>query len=132
MVSAHSMEEAEALCDRLGIFADGSFQCIGNPKELKARYGGLYIFTMTTSADHEEEVEKLVRQLSPNANKIYHLSGTQKFEIFKKDVRIGDVFRAVENAKNKFPIKAWGFTDTALEDVFVKVAKNALASSSTM
>ena len=33
-VSAHSMEEAEVLCDRLGIFVDGSFQCLGNPKEV--------------------------------------------------------------------------------------------------
>lgn len=29
------MEEAEVLCDRLGIFVDGSLQCIGNPKEVK-------------------------------------------------------------------------------------------------
>lgn len=36
MISAHSMEEAEHLCDRLGIFVDGSFQCIGNPKEVKS------------------------------------------------------------------------------------------------
>ncbi|KAI3963444.1 hypothetical protein MKW98_022866 [Papaver atlanticum] len=132
ILTTHSMEEAEALCDRLGIFADGSLQCIGNPKELKARYGGSYVFTMTTSVDQEKEVEKLVRGLSSNANKIYHLSGTQKFEISKKDVRIGDVFRAVENAKREFPIYAWGLTDTTLEDVFIKVAQAALASSSTM
>lgn len=34
---AHSMEEAEALCDRLGIFVDGSLQCIGNPKEVNLK-----------------------------------------------------------------------------------------------
>ncbi|KAI3846532.1 hypothetical protein MKX03_008214 [Papaver bracteatum] len=132
ILTTHSMEEAEALCDRLGIFADGSLQCIGNPKELKARYGGSYVFTMTTSVSLEDEVENLVRQLSSNANKIYHLSGTQKFDIPKKDVRIGDVFRAVENAKSRFTINAWGLTDTTLEDVFIKVAQAALASTSTM
>ncbi|KAF3779791.1 ABC transporter A family member 7 [Nymphaea thermarum] len=77
ILTTHSMEEAEVLCDRLGIFVDGDLQCIGNPKELKARYGGSYVFTMTTSADQVEEVENLVRQLAPTANKIYHLSGTQ-------------------------------------------------------
>ncbi|MCL7026910.1 hypothetical protein MKW94_000367 [Papaver nudicaule] len=132
ILTTHSMEEAEALCDRLGIFANGSLQCIGNPKELKARYGGSYVFTMTTSVSLEDEVENLVRQLSSDANKIYHLSGTQKFEIPKKDVRIGDVFRAVENAKKRFTINAWGLTDTTLEDVFIKVAQAALASTSTM
>ncbi|CAK9164043.1 unnamed protein product [Ilex paraguariensis] len=127
MVSAHSMEEAEHLCDRLGIFVDGSLQCIGNPKELKGRYGGSYVFTMTTSANHEEEVENLVRRLSPNANRIYQISGTQKFELPKNEVRIAEVFQAVEKAKSKFTVQAWGLADTTLEDVFIKVARSAQA-----
>ncbi|KAI8528923.1 hypothetical protein RHMOL_Rhmol12G0185800 [Rhododendron molle] len=120
LLSAHSMEEAEQLCDRLGIFVDGSLQCIGNPKELKARYGGSYVFTMTTSSNHEEEVERLVKNLSRNANKIYHLSGTQKFELPKQEVRIAEVFQAVEKAKRRFTVQAWGLADTTLEDVFIK------------
>ncbi|KAL6973346.1 Phospholipid-transporting ATPase abca7, variant 3 [Sarracenia purpurea var. burkii] len=127
ILTTHSMEEAEHLCDRLGIFVDGSLQCIGNPKELKARYGGSYVFTMTTSSNHEEEVQYLVQHLSPNANKIYHLSGTQKFELPKHDVRIADVYQAVEKAKSRFTVHAWGLADTTLEDVFIKVARGAQA-----
>uniref|UniRef100_A0A0E0ERC2 ABC transporter domain-containing protein n=1 Tax=Oryza meridionalis TaxID=40149 RepID=A0A0E0ERC2_9ORYZ len=129
VLTTHSMEEAEVLCDRLGIFVDGDFQCLGNPKELKARYGGAYIFTMTTSPDQEQEVERLVHDLSPSANKIYHLSGTQKFELPKQEVKIAEVFRAVENAKKRFAVHAWGLVDTTLEDVFIKVANGAQASS---
>ncbi|EPS66567.1 hypothetical protein M569_08209, partial [Genlisea aurea] len=102
VLTTHSMEEAEYLCDRLGIFVDGSLQCIGNPKELKARYGGSYVFTMTTSSDHEEYVESLVRGLSPNAVRVYQISGTQKFELPKQEIRIADVFGAVEDAKRRF------------------------------
>ncbi|CAN1300049.1 ABC transporter A family member 7 [Linum perenne] len=125
ILTTHSMEEAEALCDRLGIFVDGGLQCIGNPKELKGRYGETYVFTMTTAADHEKEVEQMVRRLSPSAERTYHLSGTQKFEMPKQDVRIADVFRAVEIAKTEFPVFAWGISDTTLEDVFIKVATAA-------
>jgi flagellar hook-basal body complex protein FliE len=85
------------------------------------------VFTMTTAAEQEKEVETLVRRLSPNANKIYHISGTQKFEIPKQEVRISDVFQAVEKAKSRFTIYAWGLADTTLEDVFIKVAKSAQA-----
>ncbi|RDX86301.1 ABC transporter A family member 7, partial [Mucuna pruriens] len=127
ILTTHSMEEAEVLCDRLGIFVDGSLQCIGNPKELKARYGGTYVFTMTTSMDHEKDVENLVQQLSPNANKIYHISGTQKFELPKDEVKIANVFQAVETAKRSFTVSAWGLADTTLEDVFIKVARGAQA-----
>lgn len=125
ILTTHSMEEAEHLCDRLGIFVDGSLQCIGNPKELKGRYGGSYVFTMTTSSNHEADVENLVKGLTPNANKIYQISGTQKFELPKQDIRIADVFRAVENAKSRFSVQAWGLADTTLEDVFIKVAREA-------
>ncbi|KAI3974196.1 hypothetical protein MKX01_033447, partial [Papaver californicum] len=128
ILTTHSMEEAEVLCDRLGILVDGSLHCVGNPKDLKGRYGGSYVFTMTTSSNHdEEEVENLVRRLSPNANKIYNISGTQKFELPKEEVRIADVLAAVENAKRKFTINAWGLADTTLEDVFIKVARGAQA-----
>ncbi|CAL9247258.1 unnamed protein product [Arabidopsis halleri] len=127
ILTTHSMEEAEFLCDRLGIFVDGRLQCIGNPKELKGRYGGFYVLTMTTSSEHEKDVEVLVQDVSPNAKKIYHIAGTQKFEIPKDEVRISEVFQAVEKAKSNFKVFAWGLADTTLEDVFIKVAKTAQA-----
>nr|CAB3456887.1 unnamed protein product [Digitaria exilis] len=62
-----------------------------------------------------------------SANKIYHLSGTQKFELPKQEVKIAHVFAAVENAKRRLNIHAWGLVDTTLEDVFIKVARGAQA-----
>ncbi|KAI4374543.1 hypothetical protein MLD38_012525 [Melastoma candidum] len=127
ILTTHSMEEAEVLCDRIGIFVDGDMQCIGNPKELKARYGGSYVFTMTTSSDHEEDVEHMVQRLSPGAKRVYHISGTQKFEMPKQEVKIAEVFQAVESAKSRFEVFAWGLADTTLEDVFIKVARGTQA-----
>lgn len=83
------------------------------------------MFTMTTSSNQEEEVENLVRHLSPSANKIYQISGTQKFELPKQEIIISEVFKAVENAKSRFTVHAWGLADTTLEDVFIKVARGA-------
>uniref|UniRef100_A0A6V7QQH1 ABC transporter domain-containing protein n=1 Tax=Ananas comosus var. bracteatus TaxID=296719 RepID=A0A6V7QQH1_ANACO len=106
ILTTHSMEEAEELCDRVGIFVDGSLQCIGNTKE-------------------EEEIENLIRSLSPNVNTVYRIAGTQKFELPKQEVRISDVFGTMEYAKRRFSVLAWGLADTTLEDVFIKVAKDA-------
>ncbi|XP_057868703.2 ABC transporter A family member 7 [Cryptomeria japonica] len=122
ILTTHSMEEAEVLCDRLGIFVDGQLQCIGNSRELKARYGGSYVLTITTYSNEENEVEKLVQSLCRNARKVYSLSGTQKFELPKVDVKITDIFRTIEHAKRYLTIQAWGVADTTLEDVFIKVA----------
>jgi len=44
-------------------------------------------------------------------------------------MKIADVFHAVESAKSRFSIYAWGLVDTTMEDVFIKVAKGAQAFS---
>ncbi|PWZ26172.1 hypothetical protein Zm00014a_011819 [Zea mays] len=124
ILTTHSMEEAEALCDRIGITAHGRLRCTGTSKELKAKYGGTFVFTVTTTAAGEDEaVERLVRgSISPDAKRTYHIAGTQKFELPKQGVRIAEVFRAMEQAKRSLSIAAWGLVDTTLEDVFIKVA----------
>ena len=35
ILTSHSMEECEALCDRLAIMVGGTFQCIGGPQHIK-------------------------------------------------------------------------------------------------
>ena len=42
ILTTHSMEEAEVLCDRIGIMADGFLQCIGTSSEMKLRFGDGY------------------------------------------------------------------------------------------
>ncbi|CAO2206632.1 unnamed protein product [Urochloa humidicola] len=124
ILTTHSMEEADELCDRIGIFINGNFHCIGTPKELKARYGSTRILTITTSPMHEAAVEQLVSWLSPGYTRIYSMSGTQKFALPQK-VGLGRVFGAVEMARHAFPVLGWGVADATLEDVFVRVAKEA-------
>ena len=71
----------------------------------------------------------MVQHLSPSASKVYQLSGTQKFEIPKSEIRNADVFQAVEAAKRKFTVFAWGLADTNMEDVFIKVSREARQSN---
>ena len=81
--------------------------------------------------EEAEEVEKLVRSISPGVSRVYCISGTQKFEMPKQEVRISEVFHAMENAKSRVTILAWGLADTTLEDVFIRVARESEASSVT-
>ncbi|KAK4485767.1 hypothetical protein RD792_008413 [Penstemon davidsonii] len=128
ILTTHSMEEAERLCDRIGIFADGGFQCLGSSDELKSRYGGSYILTITTTPEIIEEVQGVIEGLCPGATRTYCLSGTQKFELPKTNIKKSEIFGAVKLAKKRFPIQTWGVTETTLEDVFIKVAVEADSS----
>ena len=38
VLTTHSMEEAEALCPKMGIMVDGQFQCFGSAQHIKDKY----------------------------------------------------------------------------------------------
>ena len=48
VLTTHSMAECEALCSRVGIMVNGSFQCLGTPQQLKSSYGGGYKLKIRT------------------------------------------------------------------------------------
>merc|ERR1719240_1931921 len=39
VLTTHSMEEADALCARIGIMVNGKLKNLGTPQQLKAQYG---------------------------------------------------------------------------------------------
>jgi ATP-binding cassette subfamily A (ABC1) protein 3 len=39
IITTHSMEEAEALCTKMGIMVGGRFRCFGSSQHIKAKYG---------------------------------------------------------------------------------------------
>ena len=42
VLTTHNMEEAEALCTRVGVMVDGQLSCLGSNQHLKARFGQGY------------------------------------------------------------------------------------------
>lgn len=46
LLTTHSLDEAEALCHRLGIIVHGALQCLGTPLHLKQKYGRGYEVTV--------------------------------------------------------------------------------------
>lgn len=83
---------------------------------------------MTTSARDVEEVEGMVKSLCPSARKTYRLSGTQKFEMAKTEIKKSDILGAVKYIKQRFSVQIWGVSETTMEDVFIKVAVEADSS----
>ncbi|KAK1298913.1 ABC transporter A family member 3 [Acorus calamus] len=53
--------------------------------KLKSRYGKSYQLTMSADPAFEKDVERMVNNISPNVVKTYEVSGTQKFQIPKRD-----------------------------------------------
>jgi hypothetical protein len=119
-VSAAAQEEAAELCDRLGIFVDGTLRCVGNPRELTARYGDFLVLTLTAPPARVPEVAAFVRQLSPGAARTHALGGTLTFDLPLREVTLASVFAAVTARKAALGIVDWGVSSVTLEEVRIR------------
>lgn len=129
ILTTHSMEEAETLCDRLGIFVDGELVCIGAPKEITNRYAGYLVFTISVPESEEALARETVLAMSPNAKVSYSLAGTSKYELPTTDVSLSQVFTAMSLAKQRLTVLDWGVANATLEEVFIKFARQIGAKS---
>ena len=60
ILTTHSMEEAEALCTRIGIMVNGRLQCLGSCQHLKFRFGNGYEIDIKMKLPEDETLEELV------------------------------------------------------------------------
>ena len=124
-LTTHSMEEAEELCDRIGIFVDGSLRCIDAPKALAARFGGFFILTVTTSSiESAQAVTKKVLEMCHDKARItYALGSTQKFEIPVTHAALSKVFTVMTEGKQGLGIEDWGIASATLEETFLRLCQ---------
>merc|ERR1711871_1096499 len=127
VLTTHSMEEADVLCDRIGIMANGQMQCIGTASVLKLRFGKGYTCMITTadkSPEKYEEVDDFVHEMFPTAKLLGEpISGSSKYEVAREEVVLSKAFEALESNKERLGIVDYGFTETTLEEVFLKLAQ---------
>merc|ERR1719203_1481503 len=63
VLTTHSMEEAEALCDRIAIQVKGQLRCLGSPNDIKQKYASGYqleLFCKDLSPSFAPSVEAFV------------------------------------------------------------------------
>ncbi|GMH44109.1 hypothetical protein BSKO_12043 [Bryopsis sp. KO-2023] len=124
VLTTHSMEEAEVLCDRIGIFVAGRLVCLGSPKELKARYGGYMILTIIVHPDNASKAKRAVKGIWPSADISHSVGGSLKYEL-SSSVKTSGVLEAMHRGIG-VPILDWSVRHSSLEEVFIKVVRNYL------
>jgi len=58
IITTHSMEEAEALCTKMGIMVAGQFKCFGSSTYIKDKYGTGYEVEIKIKPIYDEETQK--------------------------------------------------------------------------
>lgn len=124
ILTTHSMEEADALADQIAIMADGKLRALGSSLFLKNRFGSGYQITLLTETEDMSKVEGILLELIPNANIIDSVAGNITLGIPLKSKRfVGKFFHWIETSTNKHLVKEWTISDSTLEEVFLRLAK---------
>ncbi|ORX37478.1 P-loop containing nucleoside triphosphate hydrolase protein [Piromyces finnis] len=124
ILTTHSTEEAEALCNRIAILVKGRLVCIDTPRSIKMNHSNIYTLEVFTS-DPEEFEKSIVKEknlFGLEADETYDVESSmnyQKYSIKIKIENIGRVFSLMESAKDQRIINQYNFGQYSLEQVFI-------------
>ena len=129
LLTTHSMDEADALSDRISIVANGELQAIGDSLSLKKQYGEGYSLTLVAYAGRADEVEKMaVDNLPKDSQPVSNNAGSFIYQIPTHRVEELGTFLEIleqEAQKDNSALKDWGIAHTTLEQVYLIVTEIA-------
>nr|CAD7255882.1 unnamed protein product [Timema shepardi] len=127
VLTSHSMEECEALCTRITIMVNGTFKCLGSSQHLKSKFGRGYTLIVRCKADTCGSVSEHITSILPHA-KLTDMHHTQlQFELAQGALTLALVFRMMQQAKQNGLIEDYSLSQTTLEEVFMRFAKEQTA-----
>ena len=124
ILTTHAMDEAEALCTRIGIMAKGSLQCIGTQKELRERYGSTYELTFTVpngTPTNSQKLQKFLKKYASSTALVSNFGETRVFTVNKSDLELADLFEVIVRGRSKNLYTEWGINNTSLDEVFIAI-----------
>jgi len=63
ILTTHSMDEAEALCNNIGIMVNGRLRCYGTATHIKNKFSSGYEFFLKVRYPREEEINEFINKL---------------------------------------------------------------------
>ncbi|KAJ9595472.1 hypothetical protein L9F63_013336, partial [Diploptera punctata] len=128
VLTSHSMEECEALCNRLAIMVGGQFKCMGGIQYLKQKFGqGFTIMIKLKSSESDKEnLIRLKNQIQDNFRNGCVLKdehqGLLHYHVTDPSVPWKYLFRTMENIKHHITIvEDYTISETTLEQESNKV-----------
>ncbi|CAF1480964.1 unnamed protein product, partial [Adineta steineri] len=135
ILTSHSMDECERVCNRLGIMVRGQFACLGTIQHLKSKFGRGYTIEIkvhTTPEDANaviiQNVQRFLlsqRQYQIEVKEITHSTGL--FQCGQGTP--AELFQLLEENKQQLQIETYTISQTTLEHVFLSFGKQIQTSA---
>ncbi|CAH2236791.1 jg8550 [Pararge aegeria aegeria] len=132
VLTSHSMEECEALCDRLTIMVNGRFQALGSPQHLKNKFSQGFTLTIkiklkegdSSENDHRTEtVKNYVQNHYTEPKLMEEYKGLITFYLPDRTMPWSKMFGIMERAKRDLAVEDYSILQTTLEQIFLQFTK---------
>ena len=130
ILTSHSMEECEALCDRLGIMVRGRFKCVGAPQHIKTKFGQGFQIIVKLQSNMNRTDEELNDVKASVVSKFQDCVVTDEhldyihFHVADPATPWHHLFSGMETVKREFDwIQDYTIAETTLEQIFLDFAR---------
>uniref|UniRef100_A0A8C8AZD4 ATP binding cassette subfamily A member 12 n=1 Tax=Otus sunia TaxID=257818 RepID=A0A8C8AZD4_9STRI len=116
ILTSHSMEECEALCTRLAIMVNGSFQCIGSLQHIKSRFGRGFTVKMHLNSNTvcTEMLTEFMKSHFPNTCLKDRHFNMVEYHVPVSAGGVANIFDLLEASKAAFNIRHFSVSQTTL------------------
>ena len=127
VLTSHSMEECEALCQSLAIMVNGQFRCLGNIQHLKNRFGSGYSVHLRAKENRASDLGNFMSRELPHAELAEAHGLDMRYTISREQMEEGmgllaDTFQKLEDKGNSVGLEEYSISQTMLEEVFLHFA----------
>ncbi|OUM67191.1 hypothetical protein PIROE2DRAFT_40265 [Piromyces sp. E2] len=124
ILTTHSTEEAEALCNRIAILIKGRLVCVDTPKSIKMNHNNKYALEVFTDNPEifEQQIVKENNLFGLDNKEGYELESSftyQKYSVKIKTENIANVFSTMEKLVKDGLVTQYNFGQFSLEQVFI-------------
>jgi ATP-binding cassette subfamily A (ABC1) protein 3 len=128
ILTTHSMEEAEALCTRIGIMSRGRLVAIGSVQHLKTKYLDGYTIDINCSSNTPEHIVSatiadVLETVVPGSRLSEHHGRFLKFDVPRVSaLGLGTTFKRLQELKASGDfVENYSISQCSLEQVFIKL-----------
>jgi ABC-type multidrug transport system ATPase subunit len=128
VLTTHSMDEAEAVCDRIVIMVSGRLKALGTTQSLKSRFGYGYRLNLKYQGTKDNGdlsgIHNFIKKTFPSSKLLESLPTNCTYELGPIP-SLSSAFRDLEELKQQFGIREFVITQNSLEQVFMHLVKEA-------
>ncbi|PVU88448.1 hypothetical protein BB560_006371 [Smittium megazygosporum] len=122
VITTHSMEEAEVLCNRIGIMANGTMRCIGTSLRLKQLYGSGFLVSIAAPRENLPVAKNFISSILPsNARLLDNFVNAASWEFKPEPGFISKLYKIISTEARKYHITDFGINQTTLDEVFLRI-----------